>query len=91
MTALQKKYPNRLVVLGINADNDPKQVIEPFMERKNLSHKILLNGNGLAMETYSCKGFPTNCWIDTKGRLVAREYGYASLQELERQLTQLLK
>ena len=91
LTEIQKKYGDKVVVLGVNADNDPKEGIEGFVKRNNLTHRILMRGNGLAMTTYSVRGFPTTYWVDRRGRLVSREYGYISLENLEKQLEDLLK
>ena len=92
LSRLQEKYKNQgLTVLGVNADNNSMENLNRFVKEKGLTHSILLNGSGVAMQTYSARAYPTTYWISRSGKLVAREYGYHSPQKLERTAKRLLK
>ncbi len=92
LSRLQEKYKNKgLTVLAVNADNNSPKNLNEFVNKNNLTHRILLRGAGVAMETYSAKAYPTTYWINRSGKLVAREYGYHSPAKLERTAQKLLK
>ncbi len=92
LSRLQEKYKNQgLTVLGVNSDNNSKANLERFVKEANLTHAILLNGSGVAMQVYSARAYPTTYWIDRSGKLVAREYGYHGPEKLERTARRLLK
>ena len=73
-----------MVVLSINADNNDPGRIREYVEKAGLKQPILLNGSGVAMETYSARAYPTTYWIDKKGNLVERQYGFHDFGKLER-------
>ena len=92
LSRLQEKYKDQgLTVLGVNADNNSKENLNRFIQEKKLTHAILLNGSGVAMQAYSARAYPTTYWIDRSGKLVAREYGYHGPEKLERTAQKLLK
>ena len=92
LSQLQKKYENQgLTVLAVNADHDSNRRLKEFAVDENLSHKILVQGHEVAFETYSCRAFPTQYWIDRSGKLVARDYGYENYREMEATAKKLLK
>ena len=92
LSELQKKYENQgLTVLAVNADNDSARRLKAFVEEKNLTHTILIAGNGVAFGEYSCRAFPTQYWIDRSGKLVGRDYGYENFRKMESKAKKLLK
>lgn len=65
LSRLQEKYKDQgLTVLGVNADNNSKENLNRFIQEKKLTHAILLNGSGVAMQTYSARAYPTTYWIN---------------------------
>ena len=55
LSRLQEKYASQgLVVLGINSDNDPEDKVKEWAAEKKLRHTLLLQGNQIAMRTFSC-------------------------------------
>ena len=91
LSALQKKFKKSgLVVLGINIDNDTAAKIEKFQKSKGLEYTMLLHGDGIAMREYFCRAFPTVYWIDKRGNIAARDYGYQTPDRLEERARSLL-
>ena len=75
----------------MNSDNDSKVKLEKFRESKKLAQTILLNGDGIAMNTYSVRRFPTKYLVDRNGIIVKRAYGSRGHDEFEKEIRRLLK
>ncbi len=91
LSALQKKFASKgLVVLGINIDNDSAERIGKFRADKGLEYTMLQKGNEVAMRAYFCRAFPTLYWIDEKGTIMARDYGFQTPDRLEERARALM-
>lgn len=65
---------NRLVVIGVNAQEDPI-VVKPFVENYQLTFPIVLDQNGEMEKRYAVRGYPTTFFIDADGVLKAEYIG----------------
>ena len=57
-----------LVVLAVNAWNEPREKVAAFVSERNLKHRNLLNGKDVVMD-YGGAGIPTTFWIDAEGMI----------------------
>ena len=80
------------MVLAANVWDEPADKLRRFVEQKELTHRILLDGAAVAGEGYGVEGIPVTIWIDREGRIAAGEVGFAPGQEgkLERITRDLL-
>lgn len=74
---LQKKYGNRLIVLGIALDDDPDaaETVRKFTETNGLNYAVLLGTEKVSSE-YNVIGIPRSVLIDKKGIIVQSYMGY---------------
>jgi len=79
-----------LVVLGINAWNEPKDDVARFVREHQLKHRILLDGKPVAKELYGVKGIPTVLFIDKEGVVVDVEVDFSSPEHLEARVKKLV-
>jgi hypothetical protein len=78
-----------LVVLCVNAWDEPKRTVQKFVEKKKLMQRMLLDGGGIAND-YAITSVPTVFWIDSKGRVVDTEIGFGGPGILESKTKRLL-
>lgn len=57
-----------LVVLAINAWNEPREKVAAYVSEHDLKHRILLDGKDVVMD-YGRAGIPTTFWIDPEGMI----------------------
>lgn len=69
-----ERYQENLVVLAINAGEDPNQVRE-FISRHQLDLTILLDPNGDAIDHFRVYGFPTTLFFDADGEMQSTHIG----------------
>lgn len=90
LSSLQKKHGDDLIILGINCDNDSAERIRSFVDSEELSYRMLMRGDGVAMRDYHCRTFPALYWIDSEGRVAARDQGFRKAEVLEARARALL-
>ena len=77
MSKWQEQYEDDgLVVLAVNAYDEPKEVVGKFAKEKNLRQKFLLMGGDVAREKYGVLAYPTACFIDRSGVIVVRHASF---------------
>ena len=77
LTRLDKKYKDQgLVVLAVNAWDEPAELVQKYVKSEKLTHRFLLNGHQVESDRYHFFETPTSCWIDHKGRLVNLHFGF---------------
>ena len=77
LTQLDKKYKDQgLVVLAINAWDEPAELVRKYVESEKLTHRFLLNGHDVWRDRYHFFETPTTCWIDHKGRVINVHFGF---------------
>jgi hypothetical protein len=78
-----------LVILGVNAWDEEREVIEEFVRDQNIKHKILLNGEDVRHQ-YGVFAVPTNLWINPQGMVVDAAIGFDNEEDLEDRIKNLL-
>jgi hypothetical protein len=87
---LATAYKNKgLVVLAVNAWDEPEADVNAFVDQHKLTHRILLNGGNVARR-YGVKGVPAVLWIDRTGTVVDAELDFHGPKSLERKTERLL-
>ncbi len=77
LTQLDKKYKDRgLLVLAINAWDEPAELVQKYVESEKLTHRFLLKGHEVWRDRYHFFETPTTCWIDHKGRVINVHFGF---------------
>jgi peroxiredoxin len=78
-----------LVVLAVNAQEDPQQVRE-FIDELGLSLTSLLDSDGAVGRIYGALGLPSTYFIDKSGVVTVVHRGILSEEQIEAYLTQIL-
>jgi thiol-disulfide isomerase/thioredoxin len=90
---LQKKYPDKLVVIGISYDDD-QSTLSDFLRKDPVGQKInypIVFGTGLKQQPFgNPEGLPTLFVIDKKGTLRQQHEGYISPNELNSLVEKLI-
>jgi thiol-disulfide isomerase/thioredoxin len=93
LTQLDKKYKEQgLVVVAINAWDEPADLVRKYVESEKLTHQFLLDGRAVFRDVYRFRETPDSCWIDHKGLIVGIHFGFDPGEEsiLDRQAQELL-
>jgi peroxiredoxin len=93
---LQRKYPEKLVVLGISTDslsshgsdhddNDlsPRQKVQEFIQQHNINYPVALDTTGETTAAYRASGLPTSVWIGPEGKIRRRIASMRSYQAFD--------
>ena len=88
---LYEQYKDQgLIVLGVSIDEQGRSVVEPFMEKFNVTYPMVID-DGTIMEKYGpTMGIPTTYVIDKQGNLEYFAVGALTKKELEPRLKELL-
>lgn len=86
-TELQRKYKNALKVFMVFIDEQAKD-IEKYIDKNNVTLKVLHDRYKFASETYVIKKLPSTFLIDKKGKLLYRSIGFrkTTMKELMKHL-----
>lgn len=79
-----------MVVLGVNAWNEPKDDVAKFVKEHQLKHRILLDGKPVGKDLYGVKGIPTVLFINKEGVVVDVEIDFAGPEHLEAKTKKLM-
>lgn len=77
-------------MLGVNAWDEPEDVIRRFVNEKELKHRMLLDGGEVA-ERYGIVGLPAILWIDGDGVIVDGALGFTWRKRINDKTTALLR
>jgi peroxiredoxin len=70
LVAAHKKYKDKgLVILSVNI-KESKNKVKSFVEKKGVTHTVLLDSKGTVSKDYKVFGIPTNVVVDKKGNVV---------------------
>ena len=78
-----------MIVLAINAWNEPEGEVKRFVNEQNLKQRMLLEG-GETGKRYGVSSIPTVLWIDPTGTVVDTKLGFHGGGALERKTKRLL-
>lgn len=89
--SLYKKYKDKgLEIIGIAFDENGSTVVPPFIKKLDINYPVYLRGGDIG-PAYNLEAYPTTLIYDKDGSMVNRHTGYVSEQELEDELSTLLK
>ncbi len=80
-----------LVVLAVNAWDEPASTVRRFVKHKELKQTMVMNGGEVFARTYGLKAVPTVYWIDRGGRITAVEGGFHGPESLARRRRRWLR
>jgi thioredoxin-like negative regulator of GroEL len=86
---LTRKYPDRLVIVSVSADED-QQAWRTFIEKKKMTWPQILD-QGAVRERFQVNSFPTYLVIDGDGMIRERIVGFDPQQSVAYRLRQVLK
>ena len=86
--ALQKQFPEKLVVLGVSMDED-KEALHAALKKRPVDFKILHDPSGKIAEYFSVEAMPSSFLIDVQGRLQLTHLGFVEGDKVK--LTKLLQ
>ena len=77
-------------MLGVNAWDEPEDVVAGFVQEKSLKHRILLYGRDVAAQC-GFTGLPGILWIDREGLIVDASVGLTSGRRINAKTKALLQ
>jgi len=95
LAKLEKKYPNELVVIGVHSakfENEKNtDAIRKAILRYEISHPVVNDANMAIWRAFNSRSWPSLVLIDPEGNIVWRESGEGLYEELDREISQLIK
>lgn len=88
LQALSQRWPDKLVVVGVNTDPDAVD-IAPLLAKHGISYPVLRDRLKITQERYQVIGTPTSVLIDGDGRVLGWHQGMRKPDELRTVLRQL--
>lgn len=83
LQAVHRKYSDQgFVVLGVNVE-EPRPLVEAYVERYGLSFPVVLDVAGTTAESYKVRALPMTFFIDREGTIVRVQRGAMREDELE--------
>jgi thiol-disulfide isomerase/thioredoxin len=73
--ALQKRFPEKLVVLGVSMDED-RAALQAALKKRPVDFKILHDPSGKIAEYFSVEAMPSSFILDARGRLQFEHRGF---------------
>lgn len=90
--ALQKKYADKgVVIIGVSVDEQGAAAVVPFAKAQGINYRMLLANDDAVAAFGNIQAIPTTFVIDRDGNIRAKHVGYASQDEFDAQLQELLK
>jgi thiol-disulfide isomerase/thioredoxin len=91
LIALQEKYPDDLVVLGLSVDDTAEKLI-PYAADMRINYPVLVgNGRQDVQDAFGpLWGIPVSVIIDRDGRIAAKHSGIRSKEQFEQEIKALL-
>jgi peroxiredoxin len=93
LTALHESFRDQgLVVMAVNAWDEPADTVRKFVEEKKLTHTIVMDGRAVAGDSFGVKGIPVTYLIDRDGKVRWMHVGFAPGDEkkMEAKIRELL-
>src|SRR5271163_4632034 len=75
LIGLQKKYQERLQVIGLVVDDDDTEAIKMFAESSGINYPVALASNEIRMHYGGIGALPTSFLLDGEGRIVQKHEG----------------
>jgi thiol-disulfide isomerase/thioredoxin len=75
LVELQKKYPERLQVIGLVVDDEDQEAVRAFAKRYAINYPIAMATNEMRFRFGGVPALPTTFIIDAQGRVVQKHIG----------------
>lgn len=75
LNELAKKYPDDLVVVGINVDHE-RSAANRFLEKYPAHFPLVFDPEGVLAKKYQLQGMPSSVWLDREGNIAERHIGF---------------
>lgn len=83
-----ERYPEQLVVVGIDFD-EPKKNVAAFVEEFGLTFPILLDPGGKVQDDYHIRGYPTTIFLDKTSLVQIVHIGIMTEDQLDDYLIEM--
>ena len=83
LVALQEKYRDQLVVLGISEDEGPTESVKQFVAERKVSYPVAMSTPELRKQFPGVSALPTTFVLDRDGRMVKKTVGLLNARESE--------
>lgn len=88
---LYKKYKDKgIEIIGVAFDENGPEVVPPFIKSLGVNYLIYLDGGDIG-PAYDLQAYPTTIIYGKDGKVVNKHLGYLSEEDLDGELTNLLK
>jgi len=95
LAKLEKKYANELVVIGVHSakfDNEKNtDAIRKAILRYEIGHPVVNDANQAIWKAYRATAWPSLVLVDPEGNIVWRESGEGLYDELDQEISRLIK
>ena len=85
LIALQKKYKDHLLIIGISDDDDPPAAVKKWVTERHINYPIVMNTPELRKVFTGVNALPTSFIVDRQSRIAMRHVGMltAAITEAE--------
>ena len=83
LIALQERYRDKLVILGISDDEGPPEIVQKFVEEQKINYVIAMGSPALRKVFHGVVALPTTFVIDPEGRIAQKHVGMLNAVETE--------
>src|SRR6476660_3761556 len=83
LIALQEKYRDHLVVIGISEDEAPVETVKAFISERKVNYPIVMTTPALTKIFRGVAALPTTFVIDREGKLAQRHVGMLNAEDTE--------
>jgi thiol-disulfide isomerase/thioredoxin len=87
--ALQKKYPDRLQIVGLSMDDTAAGGVKRFVDARKINYRVAMATPEIAARFGGVPALPTSFLIDAAGRVVARHIGLYDAGAWDREIRAL--
>ncbi len=88
---LQKKYKNKIAVIGISVDMDTRSDVAPFVKKNKINYKVLYATPEVVQAYGNIDAIPTSFIIDQHGNIVTQHVGLTPKETYINEINKLLK
>jgi thiol-disulfide isomerase/thioredoxin len=72
---LQKKYADKLQIIGLDVDDDDSTEVKKFVEKFGINYPVAMVTNEIRMQYGGVAALPTSFVLDSEGRVVQKHEG----------------
>jgi thiol-disulfide isomerase/thioredoxin len=91
LNTLIKRYPDRLVVIGISQDDGPASDVVDFAQKIGMEYPIVMGSKEMSEEYGGVPALPTTFVVNPDGKIVQKHVGLFPIEVYDREIRALLK